>query len=1338
MGALDNIRRFLTPGDFQEAAAESSASLDKFSPGVPIRPADGYSRTPRAHDFLTGYNIAARPRRNERVSFTTLQGIIEAYDVAQMAITHRIDSVRSFDWYLEPLDGVSGDTSEMVNYAKSILKSPDRELPFRAWLSKFLWDTLAYDAGTLYRMRNNAGKVIGLKVVDGTTIAPLIDYHGGRPTGEAPAFVQFAQGVPWNWLTQDDIIYIPFRPMPNTPYGKSPIESVLLNANTDLRFQNYFLSRFTEGTVPEGFAVSPESWSPDQISDFQEAWDAIMYGDESKKHQIKWVPGGTSFEWTRENTFDSEFSLFMMRKTAAAYHVTPADLGFTETVNLASSETQLDVQFRIGDLPLIQHVQEILSDFIQNDLGLPLQFVFNTGQEKDDKMLTASIHDMYIKNGVLSVSEVRQEVYGLQEPDGVAVPRFLMGGAGPIPLNVIRDGSGVTDPDTGSPMGTAELEATTYDVEQGLASNISPAGGQPMGAPGNTSASAREAAVGTNLINQESLVTKEGATAGVTTATGAVGNPMLSDEDEDEESREDASKAEDMVAKELAQFRRFVKARQKSGSWRDFKFDAIPEDDAKRLNTAARIKMEPLELTASLVVHALDTGRVLMIQRWLDPEDPHAGLLEFPGGHLEGEETFEEAAKREWLEEVGEELPEGSTRFGWRNFKGDHEAYVYDIDSEDMVVTRAKHDPDIYNPDDPNDPEEVNAEPIMWIDVKALRKNPLVRPEIVHDYNKIVAAVGDAVPLEKGWRDSANKVPQHRYDLQIVDYYAPIVAEALVSFAASLPITRVVESARNLVAKDAESDALRAKVRAMLGDVGDEQDIADAVRSVLTDGYVSGALGAVEQIGNVNASVARVTAGTPWDSWRPGSTSAAGNLRDGGLQAMLDDAGITIQSIKDNALVTVGNKIADGVAAGQPTSVIADAIEENLTAPYRAQMIAQTEAARAQSTASLNMYERAGADGWELVLSDGACEVCQEAAANGPYATDEFDFMPPIHPFCRCAATPLIGGGSDGGDAFSDDVESTDGGDGGWTGNTFGGFLIGFGAGLLGAAIYDHFTSKTEAAPADEEHPDEFEDGDGIATDLFTPLPGQKKKIVKSWDENAHPRDAHGRFANSDAFDAINDATSYADVEKALWSVFREEGQPFRTEGFGNRNLNLDRLKEMGKAFVRVRTAHPEAKVTGIEVRTMPANVGGRTETTIMRATGEVDSQVIIVNSKLVNEKDSAAMEIDHGNAHEAGWYTSKPDGVSVLSATIVHEYGHALDYSREGGVRNPIYASTVAREIADGGDSGEILRNQRSEYAKSNEREAVAEAFTDVTLNGDKASDLSKGITAKLLEGQK
>jgi 8-oxo-dGTP pyrophosphatase MutT (NUDIX family) len=76
----------------------------------------------------------------------------------------------------------------------------------------------------------------------------------------------------------------------------------------------------------------------------------------------------------------------------------------------------------------------------------------------------------------------------------------------------------------------------------------------------------------------------------------------------------------------------------------------------------------PSILAAGLVVRAADTGRILALQRALDPTglDEHAGTWEFPGGKLEPGETPADTAVREWQEEVGVNLPAGTTpNDGW-------------------------------------------------------------------------------------------------------------------------------------------------------------------------------------------------------------------------------------------------------------------------------------------------------------------------------------------------------------------------------------------------------------------------------------------------------------------------------------------------------------------------------------------------------------------------------------------------------------------------------------------------------------------------------------------------
>ena len=70
---------FGTGVPLQIEAAEARAQMtptSPFSPGEPIGPYDGFSRTPRSHDFVAGYNISARPRTHEAVAFSTLKGLI--------------------------------------------------------------------------------------------------------------------------------------------------------------------------------------------------------------------------------------------------------------------------------------------------------------------------------------------------------------------------------------------------------------------------------------------------------------------------------------------------------------------------------------------------------------------------------------------------------------------------------------------------------------------------------------------------------------------------------------------------------------------------------------------------------------------------------------------------------------------------------------------------------------------------------------------------------------------------------------------------------------------------------------------------------------------------------------------------------------------------------------------------------------------------------------------------------------------------------------------------------------------------------------------------------------
>ena len=484
------------PEELEAALAENGLSWGPpFPPGRPLDPFWGYKRPPRTWDYSVGENVQLTPRWN-RISFPTLKAIIESYYAAQICVRHLINDVRSLDYQFIPPQNVLEDATEDLAKAEQFFNSPDKRQPFRAWLAEYLQDVLRYDAGALYIRRNEGGEPIALEVVSGSTIIPLIDFFGRPPVDEddanatpeglfegdiVPAYLQIIEGLPWVWLVKEDLIYQPLNPLPESQYGLAPMEAVLLQANTDIRFQWHFLQYFTEGSIPAGFMEAPPDLSdPIQVQEWQETWDAVMLGDQAKLRQVRWVPAGAQFTPVKNNDFQSDFPLYLMRCTAAAFGVTPNDLGFTEDVNRSTGEVQVDVQFRIGTLPIVRHLEDVINLFISEHLGLQARIAFDTGQGTQHRLESAQADDIYIKSGVLSPDEVRIRL-GKRISRERPTPRFIDNNRnGPIPLLAVESLSG-------------KIDATTYGPDQSQVLLDHPFIPAPGAAPVAGSAQAREA-----------------------------------------------------------------------------------------------------------------------------------------------------------------------------------------------------------------------------------------------------------------------------------------------------------------------------------------------------------------------------------------------------------------------------------------------------------------------------------------------------------------------------------------------------------------------------------------------------------------------------------------------------------------------------------------------------------------------------------------------------------------------------------------------------------------------------------------------------------------------------
>lgn len=189
----------------------------------------------------------------------------------------------------------------------------------------------------------------------------------------------------------------------------------------------------------------------------------------------------------------------------------------------------------------------------------------------------------------------------------------------------------------------------------------------------------------------------------------------------------------------------------------DVDFDVVAK--RKQIKDAAQAEADAGELVAAgLAVVAKDSGRVLMLQRAVDPTDPASGMWEFPGGHIEPDENALDAAKREFCEEVGCDLPIGQVVGTWVSPNGIYQGFVWLVESE--AVLDLNMDPEkraVLNPDDPDGDD---VEVVAWWDPAHLPGMPALRPEVeTTDWSVIIGAPEFDGP-DDDWTETAGAIPQ--------------------------------------------------------------------------------------------------------------------------------------------------------------------------------------------------------------------------------------------------------------------------------------------------------------------------------------------------------------------------------------------------------------------------------------------------------------------------------------------------------------------------------------------------------------------------------------------------
>lgn len=277
------------------------------------------------------------------------------------AINIRRSQVSSAEWSIEPYDNTRPYSKRLAKRIYELLNKPNPAVDgFRGFIEPIVEDVLVLDAGSIELVRTLRGELAELWAVNGGEVRVNALWDGDPLE---PRYFWYPTGVneqKASWIN-DDFIYMVSRPRTYSPVGLSNLETLKLTVEAEL-YGHEYNRRQVAGAAPDGVMDLGEGVTRDQVKEFQSFFENEVAG----KGAIGFIGGTKGSQWipfrntNREMQF-LEWQVYLVRKIAVVFGLSPQDLGVTFDVNRSTAEVQLQTSEDRGLRPLMQMIQDYLT-----------------------------------------------------------------------------------------------------------------------------------------------------------------------------------------------------------------------------------------------------------------------------------------------------------------------------------------------------------------------------------------------------------------------------------------------------------------------------------------------------------------------------------------------------------------------------------------------------------------------------------------------------------------------------------------------------------------------------------------------------------------------------------------------------------------------------------------------------------------------------------------------------------------------------------------------------------------------------------------------------------------
>jgi Phage portal protein len=344
---------------------------------------------------------------------------------ARRAINSIKNPIAMLEWEIVPSNGVdlNSELDRQIEVASFCIDHPNGDDSARTLFEQVAEDILLGAGAIEIQHSGDDTRPLWMWPVDGLTIQIFPGWANGSNEARYVQIVGYGNFAGTGsgqqiLLRNDELIYIRPNPSSATPFGYGPLE-IAFNTVSKILGVGEFAGNVATNARPSIGLDLGEGATPEMLGAFKQYWQNEVEGQGNMPLfalQTRGADGKARgpavlrFYPEGDDGLYLKYQEFLIREIAAAFDLSPQNLGIERDVNRNTSETAEDRDRRQAIKPVAHLISSHLTrEAIHGKLGFSqLEFRFK-GIEAEDELNLAKVYETEYKSNAITPNEYREQ-----------------------------------------------------------------------------------------------------------------------------------------------------------------------------------------------------------------------------------------------------------------------------------------------------------------------------------------------------------------------------------------------------------------------------------------------------------------------------------------------------------------------------------------------------------------------------------------------------------------------------------------------------------------------------------------------------------------------------------------------------------------------------------------------------------------------------------------------------------------------------------------------------------------------------------------------------------------